>query len=133
MDEIEGLRGESLLKLSVVNVELAVGGHPVWLDGRDVCADDLGGWVGVGYVHGPNASACADVEDLVRVFDWGFEDAIAQEHGDEVVGYIETVILRIVIGAPILGRLGVLVSLAVELCNSSTIWVGLWLVTFGLT
>jgi hypothetical protein len=85
--------------LGIVNVELCIWGHPGGLDGRQVCADDLGLWVLVGEVNGPDAGAGADIEDAAgRGVDGGVVELAAEDHGEDVVQQVEAVLLLLVVG-----------------------------------
>lgn len=116
--DVHKVKGAGLpgpVELRVVDVELAVGRYPARLDGADVGADDLGGREGVRHVDGPYAGAGADVQDPGGLVDGCLVQLVAQESCDVVVGYVQAFILAVVVGAPVLGRLGVLVCPAMEL------------------
>lgn len=115
VDVVEGLGRIRPLELRVFDVEHAVWRHPHGLDGADVGADDLGGRVGVGHVDGPDAGAGADVEDSGgRLGERRLEQPVAEDHGDEVVRDVEAIVLPLVVGGPVLRRLGVLVCAPVD-------------------
>lgn len=62
MDIVERLTGrESPITLRVVDIEAAIGRHPVRLDGAEIGADDVRPRVVFGHFQGPFAGPSADV------------------------------------------------------------------------
>lgn len=80
MDEVKRGGVEGPVELGVFDLKGQILRHPDWLDGADVCADDLRGRVGVGHVDGPDARSGANVEDFGwPLGDWRLEESVAQE------------------------------------------------------
>lgn len=53
----------------IIDVELDVRRHKVWLDGRQVRPYDYGAWKLICKFDGPYSCPCPDVENRLRVFD----------------------------------------------------------------
>ncbi|KAK1446696.1 hypothetical protein CCUS01_12223 [Colletotrichum cuscutae] len=85
VDVVEFLAKRPLV-LGVVDFEMAVCRHVFRLDGAQVRAEDLRCRVPVGELDGPDAGACADVEDAVGVGDGGEAELVVEDaQGDGVL------------------------------------------------
>ena len=63
MDVVEVVLRESPFVFRVINFELEIGWHISRLDGRQVCANDLGFWCLIGELDRPNTCACPNIEN----------------------------------------------------------------------
>lgn len=85
VDVVELLAKRPLV-LGVVDFEMAVGRDVFRLDGAQIRAEDLRCRVPVGELDGPDARACADVEDAVRIGDGGEAELVVEDaQGDGVL------------------------------------------------
>jgi hypothetical protein len=94
-DEVEVLAPCPIV-LEVVNLKSEVRWHENGLDGAQVNADDLGLWMSVGVINGPNAGTGAHVQDSTGAVIFGAQGQAIVE-GKEVEGVqdIEAVALEL--------------------------------------
>jgi len=69
----------------VVDEEADVGGDGGGLDGREVGADDGGGWEELGHLDGPDARAGADVQDPIGIVQGREVDSSSVEPFEEFI------------------------------------------------
>ena len=99
VDEVERVRAVQPVELEVVDLEAQVRRHPLGLDGRDVGADDFGAGIQVCHLHGPDAGAGAEVEDLLGRWGEGREVEPSARHQHHlVVFHVFAVELGFVVG-----------------------------------
>lgn len=102
MDEVVFVLVEPV-DVVVVDFEEAVWWDPGWLDGAEIDAGDFGFGKTFGYFYAPDSSSCADVEDLLGVFDGAEVVATFQRQSPKVMAQVLLVLGFVVVGAPMLG------------------------------
>lgn len=76
--DILKLLAKSPLVLGIIDLESAVWRHEGWLDGREVCPEDVGAGVLLREVDGPGACSGGEVEDVVNAGGEGAEGGAVQ-------------------------------------------------------
>ncbi|OAP59662.1 hypothetical protein AYL99_06960 [Fonsecaea erecta] len=99
MDIVEMLRGRKRpFTFVIVNIEVAVGRHPLGLNGAEIGTNNGGAGKTIGELDAPIASATAKFENALRLVQWFPKQRATQNQSVNVMKHVQAVLLNLVVG-----------------------------------